>query len=337
MPTRRGLLLGALGLVPAGMGSRAVVLPPLPFTRILFGGDVMMSRYVGLFAARQRDPALPFRKIAPLLAAADIAFVNLEAPFSNRGHRFNPGIVFRAAPETIEGLRLAGIDVVSTANNHARDCGEPGIEFTLDWLAFHGIAAAGTGHSAEQAHQGAVLTRNGVRFGFLAYTYDQKNGNYTDEDARIAMLDIPAMRADVGKLLERADVAVVSMHAGDEYRSAPNSKQREFAHAAIDAGAQVVVGHHPHVIQTVEDYRRGVIFYSLGNLVFDQFQRRDTQRGLLAETVFLGKRLARYSTIPVDIVGAAPQLAKGTDENGVGALGGRHVRGLPGGRVAGPR
>jgi len=269
----------------------------------------MLSRYVGARARRQSDPAAPLRDLATLLSSADIAFVNLEAPFSDRGRPVEKGMVFKAEPEMIEALRVAGIDVVSTANNHARDCGSYGVGFTLDWLAKNGIAAVGTGHTAEEAHQGAVIERNGHRYGFLAYTYDQSNGNHTDQDDRIAMLDPERMAADVANLRSRSDAVIVSMHAGVEYQKQPNSEQRRFAHAAIDAGASVVAGAHPHVTQPVESYRDGVIFYSLGNLVFDQFQREETQHGWIADLHFTGAKLTSYSAIPVDIVSTVPRVA----------------------------
>jgi poly-gamma-glutamate capsule biosynthesis protein CapA/YwtB (metallophosphatase superfamily) len=315
-PARRSfLLLPALGLFAR---PSLIAADPLrhPTTRILCGGDVMLSRYVGARARRLSDPAGPLRDLAPLLSSADIAFVNLEAPFSDHGRPVEKGMIFKAEPEMIEALRVAGIDVVSAANNHARDCGRYGVDFTLDWLAKHGIAAAGTGHTAEQAHQGAVIERNGHRYGFLAYTYDQSNGNWADQDDRIAMMytktsDTGRMAADVASLRSRADAVIVSMHAGVEYQKQPNAEQRRFAHAAIDAGASVVVGAHPHVTQPVESYRDGAIFYSLGNLVFDQFQRQETQHGLIADLRFLGAKLTSYSGIPVDIVSTVPRVAPG--------------------------
>jgi poly-gamma-glutamate capsule biosynthesis protein CapA/YwtB (metallophosphatase superfamily) len=310
-PARRSfLLLPALGL----FARHALIADhPLqrPTTRILCGGDVMLSRYVAIRARRRSDPGSPLRDLAPLFLSADIAFVNLEAPFSDHGHAVQKGMVFKAEPEMVEALRVAGIGVVSTANNHARDCGRYGVDFTLDWLAKNGIAAVGTGHTADEAHQGAVLERNGHRYGFLAYTYDQSNGNHADRDDRIAMMasDPQRMAADVSSLRSRADAVIVSMHAGVEYQKQPNLEQRRFAHAAIDAGASVVAGAHPHVTQPVESYRDGVIFYSLGNLVFDQNQRQDTQHGLIADLHFTGAKLTSYSTIPVDIVSTVPRLA----------------------------
>ncbi len=307
-PTRRSFLLApALGLVPFRIESSLKLPALLPVTRLLFGGDVMLSRHVAAVARKRADPAWPMRGVAGLFSSADIAFVNLESPFSDRGRTVEDGMVFKAEPEMIEALSIAGIDVVSTANNHSRDRGSHGLEFTLDLLAKAGIAAVGTGLTAEAAHQGAVLQRNGVRFGFLAYTFDQSNGNYSDRDERIAMLDADRMTMDVKSMLGRADVVTVSMHAGWEYYRRPNPWQQKFARAAIDAGASIVVGHHPHVTQTVESYAKGVIFYSLGNLVFDQLQRKETQRGAIADVRFIGTRLVGYGMIPVEIVRTVPK------------------------------
>ena len=155
-------------------------------TRLILGGDVMLSRHVGRLARLHDDPAWSWRDIASVFQSADIGFVNLESPFSDRGDVVDAGMIFKAEPEMIEGLKLAGIDVVSTANNHARDQGGRGVEFTLDWLERNGIAAAGSGRSEAEAHAGVVIERNGLRFGFLAYTYDQSNGNHKDSDRRVA-------------------------------------------------------------------------------------------------------------------------------------------------------
>jgi poly-gamma-glutamate synthesis protein (capsule biosynthesis protein) len=279
--------------------------PPPPATRIVLGGDVMLSRHVGRLARQHKDPAFSFRTLAPYLKAADIAFVNLESPFSDRGTPVEKGMIFKAEPSMVEGLVLAGIDVVSTANNHARDQGSHGLDFTVGWLGRHGIQAVGT----TAGGQGVVLERNGVRFGFLAYTWDQLNGNHPKLDERVQMLDISRITESVARLRLRADVVIVSMHAGGEYSPRANRQQTDFARAAIDSGASVVAGHHPHVVQPVERYRDGVIFYSLGNLVFDQFQRAETQRGLLGEVVFRGARFESFQAIPLRIRNTVPEIA----------------------------
>ncbi len=209
---------------------------------------------------------MPFRKIAPLTAAADITFVNLESPFSDRGRYYEGGLVFHAAPDTIAGLKLAGVSIASTANNHSRDCGAHGVEFTVAWLRSHGIAPLGTSESEAATHRGVVLVRNGIRFGFLGYTFDQQNGNWHDIDKRIAMTDIAALCRDVTALRKRADVVIVSMHNGLEYMPKPTKAQIAFAHAAIDAGARLVIGHHPHVVQPGENYHAGFHLLLVGKL-----------------------------------------------------------------------
>lgn len=282
---------------------------PLAQTTLLFGGDVMLSRNVAQRARNQKDPAWPFRDIAPLFVAADIACVNLESPFSDKGAVVTKGMIFKAEPDMIEGLELAGIDIVTTANNHARDRSSYGLEYTLDHLAAHKIQAVGTAKTEEEAHAGAIIERNGVRFGFLAYTYDANNGNHRDTDSRIAVLDVDRMKTDVAALKVRCDTVIVAMHAGVEYQPKPNKQQTTFAKAAVDAGAAAVIGHHPHVRQPWEWYNGAPIFYSLGNFIFDQFQRKETQIGSIAELIFEGPRLTRARIRTVNIVLTVPKLA----------------------------
>ena len=305
-------LLGCLVLAGCSQ-QRTLELPPktpaqTEFNRLLFAGDVMFSRGVREEILAAHDPALPFRKIAPMLASADIAFVNLESPFSDAGPYHKAGLIFHSPPFAVAGLQLAGIDVASTANNHARDCGAHGVQYTLAWLRSHGIVPVGSADSADQAHAGVVLERNGIRFGFLAYTYDQSNGNWRDVDKRIALADPAQIAKDVRKLKKRVDVVIVSMHHGVEYMPRPSKAQITFAHAAIDAGAMLVIGHHPHVVEPLEQYKRGLIFYSLGNFVFDQFQRLETQHGEIAEVDFLGRTILFATAWPVKITHTGPEL-----------------------------
>lgn len=268
----------------------------------------MFSRGVRRSILAAKDPALPFRKLGGVLAAADISFINLETPFSDTGPYHEGGLIFHAAPPMISGLTLAGIDVASTANNHARDCGDHGVAYTFQWLRAHSIQPVGSSESEAGTHTGIVLVRNGIRFGFLGYTYDQQNGNWKDIDRRIALTDTAALKRDVAALLHRCDLVIVSMHNGIEYAPKPSPKQIEFAHAAIDAGASLVIGHHPHVIQPREMYRGKEIYYSLGNFVFDQFQRLETQHGEMAEVSFLGSSVLESRVLPVRITPTGPEL-----------------------------
>jgi poly-gamma-glutamate capsule biosynthesis protein CapA/YwtB (metallophosphatase superfamily) len=300
------LLLGACGAPPPPpVVQKKEDPPPPPITRLVFGGDVMLTRYVGKIARERHDPAWQFREMASYLQEADLAFVNLESPFAAKGPYFSSGMIFRAEPAMIEGLKMAGVDVVSTANNHARDAGPESVTFTHDLLTQNGIAVTGTG---DDPHQGVIVERNGTKFGFLGYTYDQSNGNHHDSDPRVAGMDIVQMRKDVAALRQRANVVIVSMHAGVEYAKQPNAQQQQFARAAIEAGVRLVIGHHPHVEQPVEEYQNGVIFYSLGNFIFDQFQRTETQKGLVAEAEFQGPFLKKCRVRHIAIRNTVPML-----------------------------
>ena len=305
------LLLGACEKDPAPpppLGTRSPVPPHAAYNRLIFAGDVMFSRAVRRAILDAKDPAMPFRKIAPLMAASDITFVNLESPFSDKGPYFDHGLIFHAAPETIAGLQLAHVTLASTANNHARDCGSHGVEYTVAWLRTHGIQPLGSSGSEAATHQGVVLVRHGVRFGFLGYTFDQSNGNWRDVDTRIALADPAAVCRDVALLRKRCDVVVVSMHNGIEYVTVQSAKQIQFAHAAIDAGATLVIGHHPHVIQPEEHYKSGLIFYSLGNFVFDQYQREATQHGEVVQVSFVGTKILAAHVMHVKITPTGPEL-----------------------------
>jgi gamma-polyglutamate biosynthesis protein CapA len=297
------LFFAALLAVASGQSTNHEV-----FNRLIFTGDVMLSRGVRREILAARDVALPFRKMAPMLAASDIAFVNLESPFSDRGPYREGGLVFHAAPDMIAGLKLAGIAVASTANNHTRDCAAHGVEFTVAWLRAHGIEPVGSGESEAATHKGIVLVRHGIRFGFLGYTYDQNNGNWKDIDPRIALADPKAVCLAVTEIRKRSDVVIVSMHHGIEYTLKPTAAQVAFAHAAIDAGAKLVIGHHPHVVQPSESYRDGLIFYSLGNFIFDQYQRVETQHGEVVQISFVGRNILATHVMPVKITRSGPEL-----------------------------
>jgi poly-gamma-glutamate synthesis protein (capsule biosynthesis protein) len=313
----RGLIAALAASVLIGCASKPKETPavrkqdieiPPPINRLVFGGDVMLSRHVAVRMRAAQDPSLPFRKIAPFFKDADLAFLNLESPFSDKGAPPTSGMVFKAPPEAIEGLQLAGIDVVSTANNHSRDQHEYGLLYTLDWLEKNRIAAVGTGRDEAATRRGAVLTANTVKFGFLGYTYDQRNGNHKEDDGRINGLDIVRLREDIAAIRKISNITIVSMHAGIEYAKAPHPAQQQFARAAIEAGATLVIGHHPHVVQPCEEYHTGVICYSLGNLVFDQ-TAPGTNDGLVVEAEFKGFSLRKLRTHKIRIVDTVPELA----------------------------
>lgn len=250
---------------------------PEPEVTLLAVGDIMLGRGVAGRVA-QYGPNYPFTEVMPLLRDADIAFGNLEAPLTERRSAAEKDYVFRGSPTAAEGLAWAGFDVLSLANNHALDYGYEGLQDTVAALQEQGIAFVGTGDNEAAAHSPVILTVNGLRVAFLAYVNLPNDGvsgfsvrNTAADEGRpgVAWGDVDRIMADVAVTREQADVVVVSLHTGLEYRESPSDLQRRLARAAVDAGADLVLGHHPHVLQRIERHKGALIAYSLGNFVFD--------------------------------------------------------------------
>jgi len=265
----------------------------------------MLSRDVGTVIRATGDPRAPFFKTVETLKTADITFCNLESPFYEEEPPIEGEMVFGADPETVEGLIYAGFDIVSLANNHFGDQGTAGMNFTLSHLDANKIEYIGAGENEARASEPKIVERNGVKFALLGYN-DVKSAvrmGYaaTADKPGIAVLTRDNLIQDITYAKERAHVVVVSIHWGVEYEETPTERQITFAHLAIDSGASLVLGHHPHVIQPVEEYEDGYIFYSLGNFVFDQMWSEETRIGLIARISFEGDQIERVETIEVTI------------------------------------
>ncbi len=253
---------------------------------LLFVGDIMLSRSIGNIMARKNDWRYPFLKIADFLRSADIVFGNLEGPISARGTKVGSIYSFRSDPRVIEGLLYAGFDVLSIANNHIWDYGADAVRDTLTIVKNAGIGVVGGGADYQETHTPLIKNAKGTKIAFLGYTdlISSLLGSKTAKPA-IAYLDIDQAIADVKDAREKADLVVVSLHWGNEYETTPNPNQEKVAKALIDAGAQLIIGHHPHVVQPIEEYGGGYIAYSLGNFVFDQNFSEDTKRGLILKVI----------------------------------------------------
>ncbi|MDZ7798744.1 MAG: CapA family protein [Patescibacteria group bacterium] len=271
-------------------------------TTLIFGGDVMLARTVEQKILAANDYSLPFQKIADEFKEADLTFINLESPFFDGGSATpNGSVVFRALSETIEGLKLAGIDIVSLANNHFGNQGVAGEKFTFEHLTNNEIEYCGAGNNFEQAHESKIIAVKGIKIGFFAYAYPESLYVATENSPGVANMEIDQMKKDLTQLNNSADIIIVSMHAGAEYTHNPGRFQINFAHTAIEAGADLVVGHHPHVVQTTEKYNDGYIIYSLGNLVFDQMWSEETQQGAVVKAIISENKLKSLEFKPVHI------------------------------------
>jgi len=214
----------------------------------------------------------PWTGTAALLQAADVAFANLECTVSFRGSPV-PGkaFTFRGSPYALSAVREAGIDVVSHANNHARDFGTDAIMDSFFFLDASAIPRCGSGVDYAAAHSPAYVSANGLRVAFLAY-------NDIDWPGWTAGAGYPGVAnaankagiaSDIAAARENSDLVVVSFHWGTEREYVAEGRQRELARFSVDCGADLVLGHHPHVIQGFEIYRGRLIAYSLGNFVFN--------------------------------------------------------------------
>ena len=268
---------------------------------LIFAGDVMLSRGVGRKMEAQGDWGYPFRQISAVLQGADLAYCNLECPISDRGRDLHHLYSFRADPRALRGLKAAGFTIVSQANNHAYDWGPAALVDTLRRLHAAGMRTAGAGENTLEAHHPAVVDLGGVRVAFLAYVnIDPQDATAGPHRAGVAWLDFEQVAADIRFARNLADLVVVCPHWGVEYAPAPTRQQEELARKMIDAGADLIVGSHPHVVQPLEQYRGRWVAYSLGNFIFDQ---RDaaTHRGLMLKVTLRDKKIAEVTKVPIEI------------------------------------
>ncbi len=244
-------------------------------------GDIMLSRHVWTkILDHGGDPRHPFLETAELTKNADIAFANLETPVSDLAAPPAEGMSFIAPVKSIDGLEYAGFDIVSLANNHTENFGDEALLDSIEQLESRGIMAVGAGENIEQAHKPDILEVKGNKIAFLAYE-DVVPDAYAagKSEPGVAWMDIELLEQDIKQIRDEVDYVIISMHSGTEYVFDPIAAQKEFAHAAVDAGADLVIGHHPHVVQDKEIYKDKQIIYSLGNFVFDQMWSEETRRG----------------------------------------------------------
>lgn len=275
-------------------------------------GDIMLSRVVEQKMIGRSDWKYPFLETAEVTSKADLTFGNLETTIYPGQTIQSGSFTFRTDPKALEGLQHAGFDVLSLANNHTMNFGYAGMKSTVENLDGAGIAHVGGGIGRENIYAPIIKEAEGTKFGFLAYTYARDEQYHGGEMFGTAYADIPAMEAQVGDLKKKADVVIVSMHMGTEYATTPHVTQVKFARAAIDAGAALVIGHHPHVVETSEKYKDGYIIYSLGNFVFDQMWSEETRLGAIAKISFDKDKITGIEFIPVKIFDyAQPQIFEG--------------------------
>jgi poly-gamma-glutamate capsule biosynthesis protein CapA/YwtB (metallophosphatase superfamily) len=283
-------------------------------------GDVMLAgRWAASISRSGYDS--PFRGVSAELRAGDITIANLESPIARGGSEFtDKRFRFRAEPEVAGALKRSGINLVTLANNHTMDFGEVALDETMLHLESAGIAWIGAGNNLAEARKMALYTIKGKKVAFLGYSLTKPLEFFAGRNRPGTAPGLEKFFVeDIRRARLEADYVIVSFHWGTEGSSEIQPYQRTVAHKAIDAGADVIIGHHPHVLRGIERYKTGIVFYSLGNFIFAS-KGRSAEAGVMVRIRFSeGKREAEL--LPLDIlhrrVGFQPQPASGRQAAGI--------------------
>lgn len=298
------LTLGAAGYVLASEGARTVVLErienvfPEREVTFLFTGDAMLDRGVANHARKHGDDSL-FSGVKSVMKEVDAVVVNLETTLTTL-----PSVAqgmdlrFTSDPRFAKRLKDLNVDVATLSNNHTDDFGAEGLASTKQYLRDAGIEYFGSPHNQE-GELSLVTEIEGITVCFVGY----EGFIATDPDP---------VADEIKRIDPGCTYTVATMHAGEEYTPEPSQIQVSAAHAFIDAGADVVVGSHPHITQPLEVYKGKPIFYSLGNFMFDQDFSWATTHGLLVEAAFT-RDAVRYTLIPIDIIQAEASVSEDSE------------------------
>jgi len=255
--------------------------------KIALLGDVALN---GLFVSESERNLLRFKDVIPVLRDCDAVFANLEAPLRGEGgvnerKTQSGGIIHYSDIDVFnEVLPALNISAVSLANNHIYDYKTEGVKNTIECLGKMGIAFTGAGLHAEHAHP-VIIERNNYKIGFMAYVHGSTNPKIPeDSDIYINYFDEEKICKDLEDLRERCDYIIVSIHWGVDYSSFPTKYQRQVSKKLVETGANVIHGHHTHVLQPYERYKQGIVFYSLGSFCHGDFYKDGKLRSLMIRT-----------------------------------------------------
>ncbi|MCL2336834.1 MAG: CapA family protein [Firmicutes bacterium] len=278
---------------------------------ISFVGDVLLARGVAE-AMEQHGDAYPFEQVKHIFLRDSLTVANLECPLTNATNPVpkEQRIIFRAAPDEAKLLKQAGFDLVSLANNHTMDYMSAGLADTINTLNEQGIASVGATANPQVPAAPYIFSQDGINIGFLAYDCLPPEGLYRGANEATVMYARPDylddMREQIARLSQTCALVVVYFHWGNEYSQVISAMQQECARAAVDAGAGLVVGSHPHVLQKSERYKDGLIYYSLGNFIFDKQIPQGTAKTIILQVTVSKRGVASAKEIPVAIINCQP-------------------------------
>lgn len=255
---------------------------------IIATGDIIPARSVNAKVTGLNNFDFPYDKTREFLKSGDAVFVNLESPLIPDCRTTITGMIFCGDERNVIGLVDAGVTVADIANNHAGNYGINGINSTVNLLKKNNIGVTGNGEAA-------IVAIKGKKFGFLGYN------SIGAKEQGIAWADPVQIASDIQNLRKQVDFVIAAFHWGVEYTSSPTDFQRELAHTAVDAGADLIIGNHPHWVQGVEQYKGKFITYAHGNYIFDQMWSQETREGVLGRYTFDNEKLINIEFIPIII------------------------------------
>ena len=232
-------------------------------------GDIMLAGRWAPFLKKNGYNS-PFTAVRKEFATSDINLANLESPIATGGQEYSAKkFRFRAEPQVAKAIRTAGFNLVTLANNHCMDIGAEALTETMRHMKDNGLAWVGAGENLSEARKMALYTIKGKRIAFLGYSLTQPIEFFAGQNRPGTAPGYEKLvTADITSARSQADYVIVSFHWGKEASGTVQAYQQTAAHKAIEAGADVIIGHHPHVLQGIEQYKKGIIFYSLGNFAF---------------------------------------------------------------------
>lgn len=238
--------------------------------KLAFVGDVLFASTVET-TLKQQGYDYPYRELKNELQQPDWTIANLETPITTRGEEQKKEYTYRSRPEALKPFKEAGFDLVNLANNHIMDYGPDGLMDTLTYLDREGIRRAGAGANAEEAYKAVILEKNGIKTAFLGLSHKVPDNSWkatASKPGTTQLYDTRAALEAITRANLEADLVVVMAHWGEERKDRPLETHRTMARKFIDAGADLIIGTHPHVLQGFEQYQGRWIAYSLGNFLF---------------------------------------------------------------------
>jgi len=301
MPYKKVFFLIITFALLAAAGTAAEQQPPPDEITIAAVGDIMLGHRAEPYLT-QEGPGYPFVNVLTVLQRAHLVIGNLESPISSRGTAVeNKTFTLRVAPVAAAALKAAGIRVVTLANNHTMDFGPLALQDTVNVLGENNILYSGAGMNLDDARAPAFLKVGDLTLAFLSYSLTFPLEFYASAGRPgTAPGYREFVKNDIQKVRPQADLVVVSFHWGAELMATAKDYQRELGRRSIDWGADLVLGHHPHVLQELELYRGRLIAYSLGNFVFGS-ESEKTNTSIILLCTFKGKSLVRIEVVPLDV------------------------------------